>query len=239
MKKPLSYLILFVTVLACTTPNPPPPDAEPAGHALIVGGNASHDFERWFNQEDSATLATINWTTTYTEDVTEITEELERADILILTNNQPIPDSLTRQAIFDFADSGKGVLLIHAALWYNWADWEIYNQEIVGGGSRSHGPYGAFEVTVTNPDHPLAKGMATSFTLEDELYRFELTDEGSELDVFAIGTEPDTGIQFPVAWTVNHPNRNIIGITLGHDGYTHQSEHYKTLLINSIEYLSQ
>lgn len=239
MKSLPTLLVIFACALSCAQPTPPPPEEEPAGHALIVGGNSSHDFERWFNQEDSATLAEIGWTTAYTEDVSTIREGLKEADILILTNNQPIPDSLARQAIFDFADSGKGLLLIHPAVWYNWEDWEIYNQELVGGGSRSHGPYGAFEVTITQPNHPVVADIEANFTLEDELYRFELAPGGSEIDVLAVGTEPDTGTEYPVAWTVKHPTRKIIGITLGHDAYTHQSDQYKKLLTNSVMYLMQ
>ena len=53
-----------------------------------------------------------------------------------------------RKAIFDFADAGRGLLLVHPALWYNWPDWPEYNRVLVGGGARSHDKYGEFEVTV-------------------------------------------------------------------------------------------
>ncbi len=76
-----------------------------------------------------------------------------------------------------------------------------------------------------------------TFTLEDELYRFEVHAEGPALNVLMIGTEPDTGTQFPLVWTVNHPVRRIVAITLGHDGYTHESTAYKTLLQNAAKWL--
>ena len=235
------YLLLLVIAVtfasACT--QPPPSTKNQAPHVLIVGGGTHHDFDRWFNQEDTATLEAAGISASYTDDVSMINDELGDADILILTNNQPIPDPLTREAIFEFADSGKGLMLIHPALWYNWEDWGVYNQELGGGGSRSHGPYGPFEITITQPNHPVVRGMPASFTLDDELYRFEIDPEGPELDVLAIGTEPDTGTEFPVIWVVKHPSRKIVGITLGHDGVTHQSEPYKRLLTNSVEYLTQ
>ena len=233
-----NLLLFFVCILlfSCTQPAPPP-ETPPAGHALIVGGGESHDYDRWFNQEDTQTLIDAGWTASYTDDVSTIRDNLDAADVLILTNNQPIPDSLTRQAIFDYVDNGKGLLLIHPALWYNWNDWPIYNKELAGGGSRSHGPYGAFEITVTQPEHPIVQGMDPVFTLEDELYRFEMDSEGPELNVLATGAEPDTGTEYPVIWTVVHPSRNIVGITLGHDSFTHESSNYKSLLINSVNYL--
>lgn len=233
-----SVLALFVvTLTSCTQPAPPVEDT--GTHAFIVGGGSSHDFDRWFDQEDRATLQAAGISSSYTDDVSMIKEGLTDIDILVLTNNQAIPDSLTRLAIFDYVDSGKPLLLIHPALWYNWEDWPVYNQELGGGGSRSHGPYGPFEITITQPDHPVVQGMPEKFTLEDELYRFEVDPNGPELDVLAIGTEPDTGVEFPVIWAVKHSTRKIVGTTLGHDGFTHQSEPYKTFLTNSVKYLVQ
>ena len=79
----------------------------------------------------------------------------------------------------------------------------------------------------------------STFTLEDELYRFEVDAEGSPLNVIMVGTEPDTGNQYPVVWAVDHSIRRIVGITLGHDGYTHQSDEYKTLLTNAALWLAK
>ena len=208
-----------------------------ATQVLIVGGNASHDFERWFHMEDAATLNAAGIRGGYTENPDGILGELDNIDVLYLANNQPLPDPNLRQAIFDFADSGKGLLLVHPALWYNWEDWSEYNRDLVGGGSHSHGPYGPFEVTVTNTDHPVMAGVPATFTTDDELYRFEIDPEGASMNVLAVGTEPDTGTQYPVVWTIDHPTRRIVCITLGHDGVTHQSEAYKTLLRNSVEWL--
>ncbi len=80
-------------------------------------------------------------------------------DVLYLANNQPISDPATRKAIFDFVDAGKGLVLAHPAIWYNWKDWPEYNQKLVGGGSRGHNKYGPFDVTVTNQAHPIMKGV--------------------------------------------------------------------------------
>ena len=236
MKHLLPILLLLLTGCAETR------TLEPAAQTstlqvLIVGGNASHDFERWFHQEDVETLQTENADVVYTEDPDGILPRLEDIDVLYLANNQPLPDTLLRQAIFDFADAGKGLLLAHPALWYNWEDWPEYNRELVGGGSRSHGPYGPFEVSVSAGDHPIMAGVPTSFTVEDELYRFETDPEGAKMNVLAVGTEPDTGTQYPVVWTIDHPSRRIVCITLGHDGATHELEAYKTLLRNSLKWL--
>ena len=231
-----SFLLLFL-LASCTSDTEPAQTQEQESHILIVGGHASHDFDRWFRDEDMKTLESAGYSTSYTDQPGDITSLLADADILAITNNQPLPDQQVRQAIFDFADSGKGLLLIHPGLWYNWEDWPEYNKELAGGGSRSHGPYGPFEVRITRPNHPIVQGLPASFTLEDELYRYEADSESVQLDTLAVGIEPDTGTAYPVIWVVKNSTRNIVGITLGHDGFTHQSAPYRTLLVNSADWL--
>ena len=183
-------LCILLHVASCTPGSTPAQDRPEGKHIFIVGGHDSHDFDRWFKDEDINTLENAGFTASYTDQPDEIQASLATADILSLTNNQPIPDPQTRQAIFDHADSGKGLLLIHAGLWYNWKDWPEYNTDLAGGGSKSHGPYGPFEVQITNPDHPVVKGLPSTFILEDELYRFEADSEIIQLDTLAVGIEP-------------------------------------------------
>ena len=239
-RHPLFFLLLIFALTACTTDSPEEAaeaETTAAKKVLIVGGGSSHDFDRWFNQEDSATLTAAGFDVTYTDIPDEVLPALAEIDLLYLSNNQSLTDPALRDAIFAFVDAGKGLLLIHPSVWYNWEHWPAYNQELVGGGSRSHGPYGPFEITVTDTEHPIMANVPASFILEDELYRFEVAAEGPALNVLMIGTEPDTGTEFPIAWTVNHETRRIVGITLGHDGYTHESEAYKTLLQNAANWL--
>lgn len=235
-------LALFLLIIGCAENEVPQTPAEPsqtATRVLIVGGDASHDFKRWFHMEDAATLHAAGARAGYTENPDTILALLDDLDVLYLANNQSLPDPNLREAIFSFADAGKGLLLVHAALWYNWEDWSEYNRDLVGGGSRSHGPYGTFEVSVTDTDHPIMANVPTTFSTEDELYRFQPDAQGATMNVLAVGTEPDTGTQFPVVWTIDHPTRRIVCITLGHDGVTHQSQAYKTLLANSIAWLTR
>ena len=77
---------------------------------LLVGGGASHDFNRWYKEADAQTLQKDGLATvTYIDDVSQILSNLKDADVLYLTNNQPIKDTETRKAIFEFAAAGKGL----------------------------------------------------------------------------------------------------------------------------------
>ena len=204
---------------------------------LMVGGGSSHDFDRWYKQEDSQTLQRDGLATVeYTDDPTNILSKMAGIDVLYLANNQPISDPATRKAIFDFVDAGKGLVLAHPAIWYNWKDWPEYNQKLVGGGSRGHNKYGPFDVTVTNQSHPIMKGVPATFNLNDELYYFKPDPAGTPVEVLATAkatTAPDV---FPSLFTVKYPKGRVVGIALGHDAASHTLEAYQTILRNSIEW---
>ncbi len=204
---------------------------------LMVGGGSSHDFDRWYKQEDSQTLQRDGFASVeYTDDPTTIMSKMSGIDVLYLANNQPIKDDATRKAIFAFVDAGKGLVLAHPALWYNWADWPDYNQKLVGGGSKGHNKYGPFDVTVTNKNSPIMKGVPANFHLDDELYYQKLDPAGSPIEVLATAkatTGPDV---FPSIFTVKYPKGRIVGIALGHDAASHTIAPYQTILRNSVQW---
>nr|WP_295930856.1 ThuA domain-containing protein [uncultured Dyadobacter sp.] len=206
---------------------------------LLVGGGASHDFDKWYKQEDVQTLQKDGLATVeYTSDPTTILSKLKNIDVLYLSNNQPIADEATRKAIFAFVDAGKGLVLAHPALWYNWADWPEYNQKLVGGGSRGHDKYGPFEVTITQK-HPVTKGVPTSFKLDDELYYFKPDAAGTPIEVLATAKAETSDKVFPSIFIVKYPKGRIVGIALGHDAKSHTIEPYQTLLRNAIEWAAK
>jgi type 1 glutamine amidotransferase len=207
-----------------------------APRVLIVGGGASHDFARWFNAADSATLATIGAQVRYTEDVASVLPALAETDVLYLSNNQPLPDPALREAIMRHVASGRGLIIGHAASWYNWRDWPAYNRDLVGGGTRAHAPYGEFTVEVVAPDHPIMQGVPSSFTLKDELYRFVPDSAGPGVTVLATAREAATGKVYPIVWTVQRANTRIVVNTLGHDGEAHSHAAYQRILQNSLRW---
>ena len=209
-------------------------------HILIVGGGSSHDFNRWFNEAEVATLSaggknSVN----YTDTISEVLPALKDVSVLYLCNNQPMTDPQLRKAIFDFADSGHGLLLFHPALWYNWKDWPEYNRVLVGGGANSHDKYGEFEVVVKAPQHPVMAGVPANFKISDELYHFEPDPKGTPIEVLAEGKNPATGKTYPLVWIVKHPQARIICCTLGHDDKAHELPAYQTLLRNAAKWAAE
>lgn len=205
---------------------------------LIVGGGTHHDFDRWFNREDTELLEEAGANVRYTDNPDEILARLPDLDILYLSNNQPLPDPDLRDGIFNFVEEGGGLLLVHAATWYNWEDWPEYHRDLIGGGTRSHPPYGEFEVVVTDPEHPVMASVPEQFNINDELYRFEKEEDATDIHVLAKGIE-STGDEYPVAWIVEYGDGRVVNITLGHDGEAHQHEAFRAMLQNSVEWLNQ
>lgn len=205
---------------------------------LTVGGGSSHDYDTWFNKKDGETLADLGVDIRYTEDVSIFKSALDTMDILFITTNQAIPDPLDRKAIFDFAANGNSLMLVHPPVWYNWEDWPEWNQNMVGGGSRGHGPYGLFQVDVVDAGHPVMQGISSSFELEDELYRVVLDSTMANTHVLAEAVDQETGITHPLVWTVEHPNAKILCIALGHDDKAHNHPDYQKLIRNGVSWLN-
>lgn len=207
-------------------------------NVLSIGGGASHDFGRWFNENDSVGISVMtDARVDYTEKLQNMPDEILKHDVIYLSANQPL-DSLTRTSLMSFVDTGHGIVIIHAACWYNWLDWPEFNRKLVGGGTTKHDKYGDFIVTVEDTEHPLMKDLPTSFRVTDELYHFEKDEQGTPIKVLATAKNLKTGETYPAVWVVQHPASRIVCITLGHDGATHENPAFHTLLKNSILWAS-
>lgn len=234
--KIIASLLLLLAMVANNVLAEVNPGKKKTIRVLLVGGGASHDFDRWYKQEDVQTLQKGGLATVeYTSDPSTILSKLKDIDVLYLSNNQPIADDATRKAIFAFVDAGKGLVLAHPALWYNWADWPEYNQKLVGGGSKGHDKYGPFEVTITQK-HPVTKGVSATFKLDDELYYFKPDAAGTPIEVLATAKAETSDKVFPSIFIVKYPKGRIVGIALGHDAKSHTIEPYQTLLRNAVQW---
>lgn len=202
-----------------------------------MGGGGSHDFLKYFGVADGKIMSQEGANSvTYTEKSSELESLLPKTDVLFLTNNRAMEES-TQQMIFDRVNKGMPMLIYHPSTWYNWESWPAYNQQLVGGGSRSHEPLQEFEVQVVKPNHPIMKGVPATFRITDELYRWEKDPAGTEVEVLAIGKGIESGEEFPVVWVVKHRKAKIVGNTLGHDQDAHGLPAYQQILHNSLNWV--
>ncbi|MBI3878875.1 MAG: ThuA domain-containing protein [Verrucomicrobia bacterium] len=207
---------------------------------LLVGGGSAHDFEKFFHQSDTATLTAARYSVNYTESPEDTVRELKKADVAVLSVNRAAwatPE--LRQALFDFANKGKGIVLEHAGIWYNFKDWPEFNAQIVGGGSRGHDKLGEFKVNVLK-DHPITKGVTKSFAVTDELYYMTPDETATPIEVLA-ETSPSLKWEkpHPSVFIVKHPKARIAAIALGHDEKTHDLPEFKQLLGNAVKWAAK
>lgn len=207
---------------------------------LLIGGGASHDYQRWFNLADVALLnGTGRFTANYLEPQDVSVDSVRAADVLLISANKAFPDEDVRQSIFAHADAGKGLVLLHPGVWYNWPNWPEFNRVLAGGGSRGHDRFGEFEVVVTGGDHPLLKGVDPKFKITDELYWFEADPAGTSIQVLATAHSPAKNKSYPQVFVVEHPKTRIAAITLGHDGQAHSHPAYRALLENAVSWVAR
>jgi type 1 glutamine amidotransferase len=234
----LSVLALLGS--SCTIHAPANAQKKSAIRTLIVGGGSSHNFDKWYKEVDVATLEKEGFAAVkYTSVVSEILPQLANLDVLVLTNNQPMEDPELRKAIFAFVAEGKGLVLAHAALWYNWKDWPEYNLQLAGGGSRGHDKYGPFEVTVVDTKHPVTGGVPEKFSLSDERYYYKPDPNAAGIKILASSSVQGSDLIYPSVFVINHPKARIVGLALGHDSASHDLPAYQTLLRNAVKWVSR
>jgi uncharacterized protein len=220
-----------------TVPQPPATRPAKGPRVLLVGGGSSHDFVKFFGGTDKATLAPeVGWVD-FTQNLNGIPAILDRIDVLVLSANQPI-SSATKKALIDYANGGGAIIALHPGVWYAWKNFPQWNKEIVGGGSNGHDALGAYPVKVTNPTHPITKGVPAEFEITDELYYYIADPAATPVEVLATATSPKSGKTFPQVFIVKHPKAKIVGLTLGHDARAHDLPAYQSLLKNAVQWVS-
>jgi hypothetical protein len=204
---------------------------------LIVGAGSSHDFPRYFIGTDSKTLgAEKNIETAATLNGDEALRLLPEADVLVFSgNHERFGRGDFQTALNTFADAGKGIVLLHAAMWVH--PWKDYNKRFVMGASAGHG-YGEIEVTVKNPEHPVMKDVPATFKITDESYHHEF-GPGADVELLA-ENGPDDKTRKPHAsvWVVKDAKTRIVCITHGHAQEAHENPAFKTMLVNAVRWVA-
>ncbi len=210
---------------------------------LMIGGGSSHDFGKFFGGTDRATLEAAGFSVNYTEDRDQAATALAsgEADVALISVNRKFFDTPAyRQALMGFAAAGKGIIMHHPGTWYGYQEWPELNAQIVGGGARGHDKIAPYRVNAVRPDHPIMRGVPTSFTVEDELYYINSGPKPIPADTSPITVLAETSPSqkfnqpHPAVWITAHPQSRVVGLTIGHDERTHDHPAFKTLLTNIV-----
>ena len=128
----------------------------------------------------------------------------------------PAPGPEARENLKRFLEAGKGMVLIHFACG-EFQDWPEY-KDLVGRvwdpKMRPHDPHGAFEVQISDANHPITQGLSR-FETTDELYTC-LAGE-APIRVLATARSKVDGLDYPMAFTCEPGKGRVFQCLLGHD----------------------
>jgi type 1 glutamine amidotransferase len=143
--------------------------------------------------------------------------------VIVLNINRNKRWTAEREANFlKFVRDGGGLVVVHAAD-NAFPGWDEYDQ-LVGGTWRSkgssfpekgtfHPPYGPFEVTVVDAEHPITKGLKAAFQATDEKYtNLKLAD-----DIHVLAQATHQGKPQPMLFVSNFGKGRMFQTALGHD----------------------
>jgi type 1 glutamine amidotransferase len=209
-------------------------------HILLVGGGMYHDYPKWFDETDSATLRAAGFAVRYTTNADLATKWLGEADVLVFAAGVKWDATASfKSAYAKHRASGKGIVGLHSGLWINWNDWPDHNRGF-GLAASSHPPVGEFTVLKLIFDHPLSAAIPDHLTLMDELYHVQPFPNGVPVKVIAeTSNSPKTNQKHPSFWVVDEPGVRVACIAPGHDGRTHTNEFFKKWLVDTVQWAVQ
>ena len=144
---------------------------------------------------------------------------LDRYDVLVLhfmNWEQPAPGAAVRERLLRRVEDGMGLMLVHFACgaFQDWPKFRELAGRVWDPKLRGHDPFGRFDVTISDPEHPVTRGLR-GFETVDELYTCLTGD--SEIRVLASARSAVDGKQYPMAFVLHAGRGPVFHSVLGHD----------------------
>lgn len=179
--------------------------------------------------------------------------DFSRYDVVISNYNGAPWPAETQQAFVDYVKNGGGFVVIHAAnnAFGNWQDYneiiglggwggrneksgpyvyfnekgEVVRDKSAGRGGH-HGPQHPFTIVVRDSEHPVTKGMPSSWLhAKDELYDF-LRGPAENMHVlataYAAKENGGSGRHEPMIFTVQYGKGRVFHTPMGHADYSQE-----------------
>jgi hypothetical protein len=229
---PRFFLLPFTLALAFA-------QAPPKIQTLIITGQNGHDWRAVTPVLRQLLEATGRFEVRVTEEFRGAgPEALAPYDLVVLNYYDKRDPKLrwgekTDEAFLSFLRGGKGVVMFHfsTAAFDGWTEYE----KLSGGNWRpNQGHHSArhdFKVDIKDVEHPITKGMKTSFfQATDELYANLRWQPQGTYHVLATAWDdhalylgkarqptPGPGLDQPMLWTVDYGKGRVFATALGHD----------------------
>ena len=121
-----------------------------------------------------------------------------------------------RQGLARAVAGGKGLVVVHFACgaFQGWPEFSKIAGRAWNPKLRAHDPRGKFRVNITDPNHPITKGLSP-FDTTDELYT--CLDGKTPVRVLASATSKVDKKDYPMAFILNYGKGRVFHCPLGHD----------------------
>lgn len=144
---------------------------------------------------------------------------LQDFDVIVLNYmnwKSPDPGEKARDNLKKFVADGKGLVLVHFACgaFQGWPEFAALAGRVWDPKLRGHDPRGSFTVEITDPRHPITRGMRP-FDTVDELYTCLCGDR--EIQVLAQARSRVDGKYYPMAFLNQYGKGRVFHCVLGHD----------------------
>jgi predicted dehydrogenase len=147
--------------------------------------------------------------------------------VMIYTQNDTFSPPQV-QTLTSFVRGGGGLIGVHSATATNKTD-DAY-AKLLGSRFAGHGAVLDFEVTISDPDHPIAHRIP-NFHIRDELYVLKPFDE---FQTFLTGWWD--GKPQPLGYTKNEGTGRVAYLANGHDTTAMSSKAFQQLLVRAVRY---
>jgi type 1 glutamine amidotransferase len=242
MKAKHFFIFIFIALSVSLFAGNPP--AKPIRILVITGG---HNYQvEQFNQMLAGLGGNITFTVAELPAAYDnlLPENRSKYDVLVFYHMwQQITDEQAK-VFADCISQGKPLVVLHHSI-CAYDDWPEYFNII--GGKYFHKPtivkgkeYAAcsyihdlhFKVSISNPDHPVTKGIK-EFEIFDETYKGYYVEDG--VTPLLTTTEPSSNQV--IGWTKNYGKARVVTLQSGHDVPTFENPNFRKLLKQSIEWV--
>lgn len=233
MNRHLALLVSVLGILPAAAQGPAPQKIQ----TLIITGQNGHDWRGTTPLLRKILEDTGRFEVRVTEEFRGAGDEtLAPYDLVVLNYfERRRPDlwwgARAEAALLSWLRRGKGLVMYHFSV-AAFDGWEEY-EKLSGGNWRPnqghHSPAHDFTVEIKDPDHPITRGLKSSFAVKnDELYANLKWQPAGSYHVLATAWDdhslyknprqptPGPGVHQPMLWTVRYGQGRVFATALGH-----------------------
>lgn len=193
---------------------------------LVFAGGAIHDFHGVGTAAKTALEGDGGFDITYLEQDLNVlaAPRLDPYELIVFHYTIGEITDAQKNGLLNWVNSGKGYVGIHSAA-DSFRGCPEY-RAMVGGYFVTHPRYRDYQVSLTDLEHPITKGLQEEFVVKDEQY---ILDYDPRVHVLASALWK--GKIMPVAWTKPWGIGRVFYLALGHDAASCKHEMFKELLV--------